>query len=378
MIPLVNLKRQYKFLETEINQAISSICENGDFILGKALTEFEESWAEYLGASHAIGVANGTDALHLILKSYGIGAGDEVIVPANTFIATALAVTHSGAHPVLVDCEERTALVNLQKLKAVITQKTKAIIAVHLYGQPVDMDPLLRLACEYKLKVIEDAAQAHGAEYHGRKCGVLADAAAFSFYPSKNLSCYGDGGAVVTNDPNLAQEVRLLRNWGSQEKYIHERIGFNSRLDTIHAAVLKIKLQYLDSWNEKRRCLAAIYRNELSARNDEIELFEEQEDFKHVYHLFVVRIKGERRDLILKELWEKGIQAGVHYPVPIHQQEPYREGHVKSNSQLIVTENLSKEILSLPICPYTSDEEVLQVAQELKRAVLASRLSVSL
>ena len=365
VIPLVDLTREYEALAPEIDQVLREVCSKGDFILGCAVGDFENVFARYLGAHHAIGVASGTDALHLILRAYGIGAGDEVIIPANTFIATAFAVTHSGAHPILVDCEEQTALVNIQKLEAAVTKKTKAIIPVHLYGQPADMDGALRVARQYNLKVIEDAAQAHGAEYKNRKCGTLADAAAFSFYPSKNLGAYGDGGMVVTSDEAVAKEIRSLRNWGSGEKYIHERIGFNSRLDTMQAAVLHVKLRYLDAWNERRNFLAHLYREKLEDLSDHIN-FIEQADFttKHAYHLLVIRIKSGRRDQVLSRLCEKGIQAGIHYPVPIHYQKPYQ--YLQDGADLSVSEKLSKEVLSLPLSPYLEDEEAQFVADALR------------
>ncbi len=365
LIPLVDLTREYEALASEIDQAMREVCSRGDFILGRAVDEFENAFAHYLGAHYAVGVASGTDALHLILRAYGIGSGDEVIIPANTFIATAFAVTHSGAHPVLVDCDEQTALIDVQKLEGAITKKTKAIIPVHLYGQPADMDEVLRVARKHDLKVIEDAAQAHGAEYKNRKCGTLADAAAFSFYPSKNLGAYGDGGMVVTSDEKLAKEIRLLRNWGSGEKYIHGRIGFNSRLDTMQAAILRVKLCYLDTWNEQRNFLAQFYRDRLRNLSHYIH-FIEQADFttKHAYHLFVIRIKSDQRDKILNKLLEKGVQAGIHYPVPIHHQAPYK--HLSARKTFPMSEKLSEEVISLPLSPYLTITEVEFISDSLR------------
>lgn len=369
-IPLVHLQRQHEALKPLIDKAIQEVCERGDFILGKEAKEFEETFAQYLGAGEVIGVANGTDALHLILKALGIGAGDEVIVPANTFIATALAVSHTGAQPVFADCDGKTALLDVQQLEQLITPQTKAIIPVHLYGQPADMDVIRTLAQKHKLKVIEDAAQAHGAEYKNKKCGSIGDAAAFSFYPSKNLGCYGDGGAIATNDLTLAKEIRSLRNWGSEKKYVHDQIGFNSRLDTLQAAILKVKLPFLDTWNERRNALVQLYRDGLKELSDQIR-FIEQANFatKHAYHLLVVQIKSGKRDQVLSRLREMGIEAGIHYPIPIHHQKPYQ--HLESKANLSVSEELSKEILSLPLSPYLEDEEV-QVITNTLRCILNS------
>jgi len=365
-IPLVHLQREYEALRPEMEQAMHEVCAKGDFILGKEVKEFEEAFAQYLGVGEVIGVANGTDALNLILKALGIGAGDEVIVPANTFIATALAVSHTGARPVFVDCEAKTALIDLQKLEKSITPQTKAIIPVHLYGQPADMDAVRTIAQRHQLKVIEDAAQAHGAIYKNKKCGTLGDAAAFSFYPSKNLGCYGDGGAIATNDRSLAKEVRSLRNWGSCEKYIHDQIGFNSRLDTLQAAILKVKLPFLDGWNERRNFLVQLYRDQLRDLSDQIQ-FIDQANFttKHAYHLLAIRVNSGRRDQVLSKLREMGIEAGIHYPIPIHHQKPYQ--HLESGQDLSVSEKLSKEILSLPLSPYLDDEEVQMITNTLRR-----------
>lgn len=365
-IPLVHLQRQHEALKPAIDKAIQEVCERGDFILGKEVKEFEEAFAEYLGTGDVIGVANGTDALNLILKAFRIGAGDEVIVPANTFIATALAISHTGARPVFADCDGKTALLDVQQLEQLITPKTKAIIPVHLYGQPADMDVIRTLAQKHKLKVIEDAAQAHGAEYKNKKCGSIGDAAAFSFYPSKNLGCYGDGGAIATHDRALAQEIRSLRNWGSEKKYVHDQIGFNSRLDTLQAAILKVKLPFLDTWNERRNLLVQLYRDGLKELSDQIR-FIEQANFttKHAYHLLVIRIKSGRRDHVLSKLCEIGIEAGIHYPIPIHHQKPYQS--LKSTTDLSVSEKLSQEILSLPLSPYLDDEEVRNITDALRR-----------
>src|SRR5260370_3209429 len=258
--PLVTLQRQYQHLAPEIDRAIQSVCARGDFILGRSLEEFEPAFAAAVSARHSIGVASGTDALHLILRVLGVGPGDEVILPANTFIATAQAVWCCGATPVLVDCDERTATIDTAAVAAAITGRTKAIMPVHLYGQPADVDPLLALARDRGLHLVEDAAQAHGAAYRARPSARRSVAAPFSFYPGKNLGAYGDGGAITTNDDAFAQEVRLLRDWGSTVKYVHDRMGFNSRLDTMQAAVLGVKLPHLEAWNDRRNVLADRYR----------------------------------------------------------------------------------------------------------------------
>jgi dTDP-4-amino-4,6-dideoxygalactose transaminase len=355
-IPLVNLSRQYQHLAPEIDAAMKRVCTRGDFILGHAVEEFETAFAAYVGARHCIGVASGTDALHLTLRALGIGPGDEVILPANTFIATAQAVWCCGATPVLVDCDERTATVDTAAVALAITERTKAIMPVHLYGQPADMDPLLALAKTRRLHVVEDAAQAHGAAYRGRPCGSIGVAAGFSFYPGKNLGAYGDGGAITTNDDGLAQEIRLLRNWGSPVKYVHTRMGFNSRLDTLQAAVLLVKLSHLEAWNDRRNELAAGYRAALAGCGS-IGIIEQAEwTTRHAYHLFVLRALNGGRDDLVRGLQAKGIGAGIHYPIAIHQQEAFKP-LLKSAVSFPVTEQLASQIFSLPLCPDLRDDE---------------------
>ncbi len=307
-IPLVNLARQYERLAPQLDRAIRDTCARADFILGQAVATFETAFAAYLGVRHCIGVASGADALHLILRGLGLGAGDEVILPANTFIATAQAVWYAGATPVLVDCDEHTATIDGSAVTAAITKRTRAIMPVHLYGQPADLDPLLALANERGLHVIEDAAQAHGAMYRGRKCGTLGVAAGFSFYPGKNLGAYGDGGAVTTNDDGLAAEIRSLRNLGSTARYVHQRMGFNSRLDTIQAAVLSVKLPHLDAWNERRAQLADYYRAALAGDSPRLRVIDRASwTSRHAHHLFVVRSLDGQRDRIVRELQARGI-----------------------------------------------------------------------
>jgi len=374
-IPLVNLQRQYQELDARIDSSIREVCARGDFILGQAVTAFEESFAEYIGVRNCVGVASGTDALHLILRALGIGNGDEVILPANTFIATAQAVSYAGATPVLVDCDERTALIDPTKIESAITVRTKALLPVHLYGQPADMERISVIASRHNLFVIEDAAQAHGGAYKGRKCGSLGIASGFSFYPGKNLGAYGDGGAVVTNDDGLAQEIRLLRNWGSTVKYVHRRLGYNSRLDTLQAAVLNVKLPHLDEWNFRRNELAKIYRQVLSGMPENVGLLQVAESTTmHPYHLFVVRLLAHDRDLVLRELQQSGIGAGVHYPIPIHLQEAYA-GIGKAVGSFPVTELFSREILSLPLCPYLLDSEAEAVLEVLHDATASVQIA---
>jgi len=374
-IPLVNLARQYERLGPEIDRAIREVCARGDFILGRAVSAFEEAFASYVGVRHCIGVASGADALHLILRALGLGPGDEVIVPANTFIATAQAVWCCGATPVLVDCDERTATIDVAYAAAAVTGRTKAILPVHLYGQPADLDPLLALARANRLHVVEDAAQAHGAAYRNRKCGSLGIAAGFSFYPGKNLGAYGDGGAITTDDDGLAQEIRLLRNLGSAVKYVHARMGFNSRLDTLQAAVLGVKLPYLDASNERRNQLADRYRAAIAAHADRLCVIETASwTSRHAYHLFVVRSLDGQRDRIVRGLQATGIGAGIHYPVAIHQQEAFAR-LIPPGASFPVTERLGAEIFSLPLCPDLTDEESSIVMDEVGAALDARAAS---
>jgi dTDP-4-amino-4,6-dideoxygalactose transaminase len=369
-IPLVNLRRQYAHLAPAIDAAIKGVCERSDFILGRAVQEFESAFASYSGARHCIGVASGTDALHLILRGLEIGPGDEVILPANTFIATAQAIWCCGARPVLVDCDLATATIDVAAAVAAVTARTKAIMPVHLYGQPADMDPLLALAASRGIHVVEDAAQAHGAAYRGRRCGSMGIAAGFSFYPGKNLGAYGDGGAITTNDDDLAARIRLLRNWGSPEKYVHTRMGFNSRLDTMQAAVLGVKLPHLDSWNARRNELARIYCEAL-AGSPSLGIVERASwTSTHAYHLFVVRALAGGRDEILQALHAGGIGAGIHYPIAIHQQEAAKE-FVPAGARFPNTERLTAEIFSLPLCPDLRDDEAQMVADALLSAATA-------
>ncbi len=360
-INFVDLSKQYTPIKDEINNAIQNVIDNTSFILEKEVSDFERNFADFCTTKYCVGIGSGTDALYLALKSLGIGPGDEVITAANTFIATALAISHCSAKPVLVDCKPDVYTIDVDKIEKAITDKTKAIIPVHLYGQPADMDPILELAEKYSLAVVEDACQAHGAEYKGRKTGCLGKIGCFSFYPGKNLGAYGDGGAVVTNDEEIAERIKLLRNYGEKVKYHHSIKGFNTRLDSIQASVLNVKLKYLEEWNELRRKNAKLYSSRLDRA--EILLPIEEKFAKHVYHLYVIRTK--KRNELQEFLKQKGIDTGIHYPVPIHLQEAYLEfGNMQG--KFPVTEKVSNEILSLPMYPELSREEIEYVADCIK------------
>lgn len=361
MINLVDFKKEYTEINEKLNQAIHRVLKSGRFILGEELKQFEKEFADYLGVKFCVGVGNGLDALHLILRALNIGEGDEVIVPANTYIATLLAISHAGAKPVLVEPEENTYNINPELIEDAATDRTKAIMPVHLYGLSTDMDPINEIAERHGLFVIEDAAQAHGAEYKGEKCGSLGTAAGFSFYPTKNLGAYGDGGAVVTNDEEIADKVRLLRNYGSRKKYYNEIRGFNSRLDEIQAAILRVKLKHLDEWNAKRRSNAKSYLENIN--NDKIILPFEPKGYKHIYHQFVIRCR--ERDNLQKYLKESGIVTLIHYPVPPHLSQAYADMQLPIDAYP-VTKQLADSVLSLPIGPHLSGEQVAYVVEQIK------------
>lgn len=362
-VPFLDLKSPYLELKDELDAAYRRVMESGWYILGKEVEAFEAEFASYCETSHCIGVANGLDALHLIVRAYGIGEGDEVIVPANTYIATWLAVTHAGATPVPVEPDERTYNIAPQRIEAAITDKTKAIMVVHLYGQPADMDEINGIVAKVNksrvtrhaspLVVIEDCAQAHGARYKGRRVGGLGDAAGFSFYPGKNLGAIGDGGAVTTNDPELAERIRVLRNYGSRIKYHNEVVGFNSRLDELQAALLRVKLTRLDEWNERRRQVATQYMQGLSAQQELVLPFVPQWA-EPVWHLFVVR--HPRRDALQAELNEAGVGTMIHYPIPPHLQTAYADMNW-NEGDFPISERMAKEVLSLPIGPHLGKDE---------------------
>lgn len=335
------------------------VLERGDFILGQEVSLFEEEFAAYCGVAHGVAVDSGTTALEMALRAYKIGPGDEVITAANTFIATALAISYTGATPVLVDIHPSTYTMDPLQLESAITPRTKAIIPVHLYGHPADMDPILAIARRHNLVVIEDAAQAHGAQYKGKRVGSLGDAAAFSFYPAKNLGAYGDGGMVVTNDPQIADTVRMLRNYGQRTKYYHEARGFNRRLDTLQAAILRVKLQHIDEWNAQRVHHAKMYDALLANTSNGLVLPIQAPYAESVYHLYVVR--STNRDLLKSRLSDRHIATGIHYPVPIHLQPAYRDLGYKAGD-FPITEQFAKEILSLPMYPEMQLEAIEYVA----------------
>lgn len=356
-IPFLDLKSAYEQVRGDLDIAFKKVMNSGWYVLGEEVESFEKEFSQYCSADFCVGVSNGLDALHLILRGYGIGSGDEVIVPSNTFIATWLAVTHAGAIPVAVEPDEKTHNIDPKLIEAAITDRTRAIIAVHLYGQPADMDPIIELGKKYNLKVIEDAAQAHGAVYKGRRVGCLGDAAGFSFYPGKNLGAFGDGGAVVTNDEVLADTVRTLGNYGSHIKYNHEVVGYNSRLDELQAAFLRVKLKHLDAWNKRREEIANMYLVGLNGVAD-LTLPVINDTNNSVWHLFVV--VHLRRDELQIHLNNEGVGTLIHYPIPPHLSGAYSSVS-QYKGQLPICERLSKNVLSLPIGPHMDNYQVEQV-----------------
>lgn len=361
-IPFLDVGAAYQVLKPEIDAAIARVLDSGWYILGPEVEAFEAEWATYCEAEYAVGVANGLDALHLALLSMGVSPGDEVIVPSNTYIATWLAVSQCGATPIPVEPDLRTYNLDPKRVEAAITPRTKVLLPVHLYGQPADMDPLLSLAKKYGLRVLEDAAQAHGARYKGRRIGAHGDAVAWSFYPGKNLGALGDGGAVTTNDPEIADRLKVLRNYGSKVKYVNEVRGFNSRLDPIQAAVLRVKLRYLDQWNTRRVELAMRYCRGLSEAG--VICSEVPEWAEPVWHLYVVRTRA--RDALSRCLSEQGIGTLIHYPIPPHLQQAYVALGFQEGS-LPLAEAVAAQIISLPIGPQISDEEINQVIACIKK-----------
>ena len=352
-IPFLDVGAAYKELKPEIDAAIARVLDSGWYILGPEVDAFEAEYAAYCEAEHAIGVANGLDALHLALLAMGVGPGDEVIVPSNTYIATWLAVSQCGATPVPVEPVEATYNIDPARIEAAITPATRVILPVHLYGQPADLDPILAIARKHGLRVLEDAAQAHGARYKGRRIGAHGDAVAWSFYPGKNLGALGDGGAVTTNDPELADRIRVLRNYGSRVKYVNEVKGFNSRLDPIQAAVLRVKLRVLDEWNARRRGIAQRYLEGLAGSG--LVLPQVPEWAEPVWHLFVVR--HPERDALVKRLNEAGVGTLIHYPVPPHLQAAYAEMGFGVGA-FPVAERMAREVVSLPMGAQMKFDEI--------------------
>lgn len=357
-IPFVDLSAQYGNIKSEIDQSIAGVLQSSAFILGPDVNHFEEEFASFCQVKFAIGVDSGTSALELALRAYHIGEGDEVITVANTFIATTLAISYTGARPVLVDAQPDTYTIDVSKIENSITKKTKAIIPVHLFGQPADMDPIMEIARKYSLIVIEDACQAHGARYKGMRVGSIGDTAAFSFYPGKNLGAAGDGGMVVTNDENVIDIIRKLRDYGQSQKYHHDQIGYNHRLDTIQAAVLRVKLKYLDDWNRARRQHADRYNKKLASKKLVIPFVADYSE--PVWHLYVIQV--ENRNEIQKYLTENQISSGIHYPIPIHKQTAYQHLGYKSGD-FPVTEYLADKIISLPMYAELTDDMIDTVSE---------------
>lgn len=365
-VPFLSLGDACEELRGEIDAAVARVLDSGWFLLGPELTAFEREWAEYVQANHAVGVANGLDALHLCLRAYGIGAGDEVIVPSNTYIATWLAVSQAGATPVPVEPKPNTFNINPELIERSITRRTKAIMPVHLYGMPADLDPILEIARSYKLRVIEDAAQCHGARYKGQRIGAHGDAVAWSFYPTKNLGALGDAGAVTTNDPELDARLRILRNYGSRIRYVCDIQGYNSRLEELHAAVLRVKLRHLDAWNLRRVSTAAFYLDVF--QKTPLQLPSHQEWAAPVWHQFVIR--HPQRDAIRQSLESAGIATIIHYPIPPHAQQAYSNLPIAPGS-LPIAERIHREVLSLPIGPHLSTTDRSRVATAVQEACLA-------
>ena len=362
-IPLVDLKAQYRGIKVEVDEAVGAVLEGGHFILGPEVAAFEREFAAYCRTEHAVGVNSGTSALHLAMLAAGVGPGDEVITTAFTFVATVAGIEYAGARPVLVDVDPATLNIDPGRIEAAISERTKAVVPVHLYGQPADMDRILAIARKHNLAVIEDAAQAHGAEFKGRRAGSMGDIACFSFYPGKNLGAAGDGGAVTTARPDYAQKLRMLRDWGAEEKYLHVLKGFNFRLDEIQAAILRVKLRRLEGWTELRRRHARTYTNLLSGAA--LGLPAEAPDVRHVYHMYVVR--SRERDRLRSELHSAGIHAGIHYPIPVHLQPAYANlGYRRGDFP--VAEHAADEVLSLPLYPELTSEQIERVARAISQS----------
>ncbi len=361
-VPFLDLRAQYQTIKAEVDQAIQSVVSDCAFALGKYVFQFEEHFAAFCNTKHAAAVNSGTSALHLAMLALGIKAGDEIIVPANTFIATCEPISYIGAKPVLVDMDEATYTLDPQTLKDAITEKTKLIIPVHLYGRPAEMDAILDIANERSIPVLEDAAQAHGATYHGRKAGSMGIAGCFSFYPGKNLGAYGEGGAVVTNSDQLAAEMRKLRDHGMSKKYHHEVVGYNYRMEGIQGAVLDVKLQHLEQWNDARRAHARAYSEALA--NLPIKVPPADDHCQSVWHLYVVGV--EEREALMAFLKEREIYCGIHYPIPVHLQPAYAELDYHEDD-FPVTEKWAKRIVSLPMFAELRDEQIAGVIDGIRK-----------
>lgn len=366
-IPFLELRPTYVELKEEIDAAVARVLDSGYYLLGREIEDFEREYAQYTGSRHCVGIGNGLDALQIALRAMGVGPGDEVIVPSNTYIATWLAVSGVGATPVPVEPDERTYNIDPARIEQALTSRTRAILPVHLYGQPADMDPILDIARRHGLLTLEDAAQAHGARYMGRPVGSIGDVTAWSFYPTKNLGAFGDAGAVTTDNDEIADRVRLLRNYGSRQKYVNEIKGANSRMEELHAAILRVKLARLDEWNNRRRALAAIYLQELGDTGLVLPHVPAWAD--PVWHVFVIRSK--QRDWLQQALRDAGVGTLIHYPIPPHRQQAYAELALGDGS-LPISEALHNEVLSIPMGPHCTDEQGRAVAARL-RAVCSER-----
>jgi dTDP-4-amino-4,6-dideoxygalactose transaminase len=365
MIPFVDLRAQYSGIKSEINAAIAGVLESCQFVLGNEVAAFEKEFATYCGARYGIAVNSGTSALHLALLAANVGPGDEVITVPFTFVATVAAIRYAGARPLFVDVDPRSYTMDIEQIESTITKRTKAILPVHLYGQPADMDPIQEIARRHGLMVIEDAAQAHGAEYKGRRIGGIGDLTCFSFYPGKNLGAYGEGGIVTTNDPDYARTIRILRDWGQERKYRHLLRGYNYRMDGLQGAILRVKLRHLEAWNNARRQNAAQYNELLSG--DGIQTPDRMAYANHVYHIYAIRTP--QRDRMHQSLSAQGIQTGIHYPIPVHLQEAhvdlgYRYG------QFPFSERAAAEVLSLPMFAELTAEQQRQVTSAIGRATV--------
>lgn len=364
IVPFLNLAASYNEISDELESAILKSTRSGQYIGGQEVEHFEEEFAEFVDAEYCVAVGNGLDALVLSLMAANITAGDEVIVPSHTFIATWLAVSRVGAKIVPVEVDPSTRNIDPEKVIESITENTKAIIPVHLYGHPANLDKLTDIAKQFNLSVIEDAAQAHGACYHGKKIGSHSESVCWSFYPGKNLGALGDGGAVTTNDPRIAELLRLFRNYGSSERYVHDVLGVNTRLDPVQAAVLRVKLKYLEDWNQRRRIVAQTYLDQLSELS--IQLPQTTDQVEHAWHLFCIQAKG--RDKLRAALYDNGVETLIHYPVPPYRQEAYLHLGFKK-SDFPVTDKISSSLLSLPICPSMTERQIEFVVKTMNKLV---------
>lgn len=364
MIPYLDLKVQYQSIQKEIDEAVLKVLAGGQFVLGPEVKTFEEDFASYCGTRFAVAVSTGTSALHLALLAAGVGPGDEVITTPLTFVATTAAILYSGAKPVFVDVDARTLNLDVHRVEKAVTSKTKALLPVHLHGKPVEMDPLLEVARKHRLHLIEDAAQAHGAEIRGRKAGSIGLAGCFSFYPGKNLGAYGEGGAVTTNDESVAQKIRLLRDWGAEKRYRHDLKGFNFRMEALQGAILKVKLKHLEEWTEARRNLARCYDENL--KNSPVQVPQAPPDARHVYHVYAILV--EKRDELQRYLESHGIQTNIHYPIPVHLQKAYADlGY--GAGDFPCAEAACEKLLSLPLYPEMTPAQVAEVALAVQRGL---------